>query len=235
MNKQLATKNDEQQFDPDIAVLAQLADELIGFAGTPLRFVKGKWLTGREDASEEVGATQTFCFDVRSYAHGWIKWQKQKPVHKIIGRPIDGFRLPSRTELGDLDENAWPQGRKGPEDPWQRVAQISVREADFENCPPLVFSSPSVGARIGLGHFLKAYAAGAKDHPGLMPVVLLKSVDRDTEYGRMPTPKFEIVDWADFGEGAAPPGSPMPQPALPQPAAPAMKFGGGEVAAVARR
>jgi hypothetical protein len=36
-----------------------------------------------------------------------------------------------------------------------------------------------------------------------------------TNYGDVAAPTFTIVDWRPFGDGAAPPGTPLPPPKLP--------------------
>jgi hypothetical protein len=67
-----------------------------------------------------------------------------------------------------------------------------------------------------LGMLLKKYVSEAKEHPGMMPVVLLSSEKKQTtDFGEVDAPVLTIVDWKPFGEGASPPGMRLPQPPLP--------------------
>jgi hypothetical protein len=60
-------------------------------------------------------------------------------------------------------------------------------------------------ATRGISDFLLAYSAKAKDHPGLSPVVKLKTL-KDPK-GKL-VPCLEIIGWEPFGEGASPPANP---------------------------
>lgn len=196
--------------DADIAALATAARELApsDIVGLPLRYVKGQW-TIRETKDNEikVGSTDDFVVDVLSYAEGWERWETKKRTHKIIGRRIDGFVAPPRHVLPEADKEEWPIGPKGRTDPWQEVQQIVLK--DRANGQLLTWTNSSYGGRRALGDLLKTFAKDSRQHPGLYPVVLLESYDRPTaDYGKVPTPRLNVVDWQSFGEGAAPAGDP---------------------------
>lgn len=72
----------------------------------------------------------------------------------------------------------------------------------------VTWSSTSWGGRIAIGELLDQWAAECRQHPGLMPVVLLTSYERPTDYGPTPTPRLKIIDWEAFGPDALPPGDP---------------------------
>jgi hypothetical protein len=98
----ITSEEDLAHLDADIASLAAEANELADDyrVGDDLRFKKGKWIKIVGDKEIVITATMTFAVDIRSYKRGWIKWVDKKPVHKIIGRTVDGFVSPVREHRG---------------------------------------------------------------------------------------------------------------------------------------
>jgi hypothetical protein len=196
--------------DADLATLANAARELTqsDIIGLPLRFVKGRWyvILSKNDR-REVTATEIFVVDPVSYAEGWYKWKDNKPVIKIIGRRVDGFISPPRSALPDLDKRLWPGGKNGPEDPWQERQGLLLKDLATDELLTWVNDTYG-GRRYGLGEFLKNYLAERKKNPGFDPIVGLESWERDTDYGKSPTPRLKIIGWQPFGEGRTPPGDP---------------------------
>jgi hypothetical protein len=205
------------QFDADIAALAAEARELTDDirVGDDLRFKKEPWTKTIGDKEIGIGATATFAVDTRSYKRGWIKWVDRKPVFKMIGRPIDGFVSPLRSQLPDRDD-LWPRDARGvPEDPWQENFSIVMRDlSDGRLC---TWTTTSWFGQKALGRLLDTYVRNQKKHPDLMPVVLLGSeMKPTTNYGDVAAPVLTVVDWQPFGPEAAPPGMPnLPPPPLP--------------------
>jgi hypothetical protein len=203
--------------DADLAALDAEARELSDDirVGDDLRFKKGKWAKMIGDKEVVITATMSFAVDMRSYKRGWIKWIDKKPVYKRIGRPIDGFISPVRDRLPDRDETQWPRDGKGqPQDPWQENFLIVMRDlSDGRLC---TWTTTSWYGQKALGALLKKFVRGTKEHPGLMPVVLLSAEKRETtNFGDVDAPVLTIVDWKPFGEDASPPGVHLPQPPLP--------------------
>jgi hypothetical protein len=203
--------------DADITALAGAADNIATneFVGIPLKFKKGKWLKALEKKKDiEVGGGETFAIDMKSYACGWIKWENGKPAHKFINRPIDGWLMPVRERLPDQDADRWPAFGGKPQDPWQEVHQFVVKclhemtdDSGVILSDLLTWTTVSYYGRKEVKRLLKAYAKGAKENPGKMPVVLLKcKIETSPTYGDIEAPLFDIVDWQEFGEGASPPG-----------------------------
>jgi hypothetical protein len=221
--------------DNDAAALANVARELqpSDLVGLPLKFVKGKWFIRESREKEhEVGATDMFVVDPLSYAEGWIRWQDKKPTHKLYARRVDGFVSPPRHVLPEAEEHQWPMGAKGPEDPWQRVQFLLLKEVTTDQL--LTWQVSSWGGSGAIGELLDSWAADYKNHPGEAPVVILQSWDKpNADWGKIPTPRLKLVGWQPFGEGATPPGDPARTAlvrqallALPKPdAAPARKRG----------
>jgi hypothetical protein len=205
------------QLDPDIAALAAEASELSDDVrvGDDLRFTKVKWhkIVGKKDVA--VSATTSFAVDMRSYKRGWIKWIDKKPVFKGIGRPIDGFISPKRHQLPDRDKSKWPTVKGVPQDPWQETFYIIMRDLDDSRL--CTWTVTSYYGSKALGALLKAYTREAREHPGLMPVVLLSSETRETiDYGDVEAPVLTVVDWKDFGPDATLPGVKLPQLEFPK-------------------
>jgi hypothetical protein len=204
--------------DADLAALAAAARELAptDIVGLPLKYAKGRW-TVREtkDAEVDVRATDPFVVDVLSYREGWFRWENKKPTHKFLGRRVDGFISPPRHVLPEADQDEWPIGPKGPTDPWQEVQQLVLR--DLTTGQLVTWTTNSYGGRLALGELFDNFVTESKKHPALSPVVLLTSYDRPTaDYGKVPAPRFKLIDWQAFGEDASPPGEPSRLTALRQ-------------------
>jgi hypothetical protein len=217
MTKELITQTN----DADVAALAAAARDMLAsdFVGTPLKFQKGRWFksTGKDTKPVQITATMSFVVDTLSYACGWVKWGNKRPLFKLIGRPVDGFISPTRDRLPDKDKNKWTTGPNGQkQDPWQETFQIVMRDLTDDDL--VTWVSTSFGGKRAIGSLLKAYAHEAKQHPGLMPVVLLSSIEKShPDFGLIPNPVLKLTGWQAFGNGAAPPGSPISTPALPAP------------------
>ena len=202
--------------DDDLAALATEARDLNDDTrvGDDLRFKKGKWLKIVAEEKREIGKTTSFAVDLRSYQRGWIRWDNKKPTCKLIGRPIDGFVSPVRGRLPDQDKSLWSHVNGQPTDPWQETLMITMRDLSDDRLCTLTITSWY--GRQALGAFLAAATRECKKHPGCAPVVLLGSEEKSTvSFGEVAAPTFTIVDWRPFGDGAAPPGMPMPPPRLP--------------------
>jgi hypothetical protein len=197
--------------DADIAALVNAARELLpdDTVGLPLKYAKGHWYVKQgKDNEVEVGPTDPYVVDMLSYTEEWKRWQDKKPTHKISGRRVDGFINPPRHLLPEYEnkDGTWPIGAKGPADPWQEGQRLTLR--DLATGELVTWSSTSWGGRIAIGELLDQWAAECRQHPGLMPVVLLTSYERPTDYGPTPTPRLKIIDWEAFGPDALPPGDP---------------------------
>jgi hypothetical protein len=201
--------------DADLAALAIEARDLNDDTrvGDDLRFKKGKWSKAVGEEKHEIGKTTPFAVDLLSYQRGWYRWENKKP-YKLMGRPIDGFISPARNQLPDQDKSRWPYDNGKPIDPWQETLMITMRDLSDDRLCTLTITSWY--GRQALGALLAAATRDCRKHPGCAPVVLLGSEERSTiNYGDVAAPTFTIVDWRPFGDGAAPPGMPLPPPKLP--------------------
>jgi hypothetical protein len=125
--------------DEEVAALATAAHELlpsVEWVGLELKFVyaTGKWFVKTGKDEEEVGATEIFAVDMRSYAAVWKRWAKVQGRSKrsvtdmIGGRRVDGWVNPPRDLMPENAEDKWPlDDDREPEDPWQENSQIVLR------------------------------------------------------------------------------------------------------------
>jgi hypothetical protein len=140
--------------------------------------------------------------DVRSYCETWKRFADRKVTHQFGGRRIDGWINCPGEQLPGYREAEWPLTDKGPRNPWVEAYQIVLKRVGDG-----MFATWSAqwSATRGMSDFLLAYGAKAKDHPGLSPVVKLKTL-KDPK-GKL-VPCLEIIGWEPFGEGASPPANP---------------------------
>jgi hypothetical protein len=184
-----------------------------GFLGQRLRFKKGRWLVvpAEKNGKElEVRGKDTFVVDLLSYANGWFKWAENRPVVRLLFRPVDGWKLPARERLPDMDRDRWPTNRDGnPEDMWREVHQVSLKDTSSTGFGPLTWQANGYFQIKNLKRFInKAIPEVKKQSPGMMPVVTLGSVEESSSYGDLPVPALTITGWQPFGDDAAPPGDP---------------------------
>jgi hypothetical protein len=176
--------------------------------GTLLKFSKGDYLVGQNGDIMEEG-TQ-LAANMAEVVTGWIKWEDKKPAEQIMGKLIDTFgkepkfKVPTRKELGDLDETQWPTDDKGnPQDPWQLTNYVIFKVPGLDDQEAL-YTMPinSKGAHGAFGKLSTSYSKlGRMRQPGEMPIVKL-GVERYQHkvYGWIKNPDFKIVGWVPAGE-----------------------------------
>src|SRR6266404_3652929 len=76
--------------------------------GRMVRFKKGKFVLTDDDT--EIGEDEDFICLADATMIGWVKFNKDAPPDRIMGRWHDGFVMPERETLGDLDESKWEPG-----------------------------------------------------------------------------------------------------------------------------
>jgi hypothetical protein len=202
----------------DLALLSEAAHDLTAgeMVGVPLKFKQGVWSKKNTDDFVKVTATQRFIVDIRSYQHGWIRWQDKRPTHRWMGRKVDGWPLPVRSRLPEPE-------LEGPDDPWKETHRIVMRDLGGDDAPKpthdglCTYTTSTVGGKKALGRLIDDYVKLVKEFPGMMPVVYLGSFERPNAYGGTnANPLFTIVEWKEFGHGGSPPGRRIAAPPLPQ-------------------
>jgi len=182
------------------------------WVGLPLNFgyANGKWFAKvSRDKEEEIGPTELFVADPRSYTELWkrlerLDGQRKKSITETIGgRRVDGWINPRRHLLPETDKTKWPLRDKDgePDDPWIEELRIVLRRLSDDQ---LFTWSAQYSSQRGMGALLDAAMKDCDGHPGLCPVVILKAIVKGDTF----IPDLQIVDWRPFGEGASPPPNP---------------------------
>ena len=94
-----------------------------GIVGRLVKFSKdGKFVFA--DTDEPVDEAAEFIALCDQTLIGWIKFHNdgETPPDRVQGLLYDGFHMPTRQSLGDLDQSTWQDGLSGaPEDPWNAI------------------------------------------------------------------------------------------------------------------
>jgi hypothetical protein len=164
--------------------------------GKLLKFSKGEYLAGQD--SEEIAEGTKLVVNMDELMVGWQKWADSKPAESEMGRVAEGFRPPKRADLGDLDEGAWETDDRGqPRDPWQLTNVAILKDVDGDQV--YTFATSRKGGVSAIGELAGAYGKAMRQRPDEYPIVALnvRSYKHPNKnYGKIFTPKFDIVGWA---------------------------------------
>jgi hypothetical protein len=194
---------------PDIRTpRQQYLDEIAPAAivGRLIKFGKdGTFITADDDAAVTEDTDFTVLADQTLI--GWIRFRNDgQPPDRVMGLLYDGFRMPRREELGDLDKDDWPAGLSGaPEDPWRHWIYVVLQHADTAEL--FTFATSSMTGRRAVGNLLKHYDRMQRTHPNELPVVKLKVggfQHKDERIGWVATPVFAVVGRAPRDSAAKP-------------------------------
>jgi hypothetical protein len=180
------------------------------FVGTLVKFSKeGKFVIA--ESGEEISPDKDFIALCDEVLVGWIKFNGQgEPPDRVMGLHYDGFVMPERETLGDLDPSNWPAGLSGePADVWQH--QINIVLQDREVLELYTFATSSTSGRRAVGNLLRHYERLRKSNPDDYPIVRLKPGGfnhRDPRVGWVATPTFAVVGRAPKASAAKPDSSP---------------------------
>ena len=121
-----------------------------------------------------------------------------------MGLLFDGYEMPTRESLGDLDPSQWELGLDNqPADPWQHQINIVLQHNDTKEL--FTFSTSSKTGRRAVGNLLRHYERMQRTRPGELPVVRLGKggyTHKDARVGWVDTPVFVVVGRAPR-DGAA--------------------------------
>ena len=162
-----------------------------------LKFKKGEYLIG--DDPVPLGTE----YLAAAWTKTWVKFADDKVVERKVYRVARGERPPQREDLGDLDEAKWPRGRDGkPFDPY--VFQYLLPLENLTTGEVLIFVTPSIGGRQAVSNLCKEYAKRKMKGQNGQPIIQLAVGEMPTKnFGKVPCPVFEIVNWDDTGDGLA--------------------------------
>jgi hypothetical protein len=140
---------------------------------------------------------------------GFIKYGREgDETQRIAGLFYDGFVLPPRESLGDLDESQWPPGLSegSIEDPWKHFQTLVLERVDTREL--FTFSTTTKTGRRAVGSLCKHYDRLQLAHPGDVPIMRLRPGGfnhKDPRIGWVATPTFCVVGHAPRNAAARPP------------------------------
>jgi hypothetical protein len=165
-----------------------------GIAGRLVKFTKGEFRTSDDGA--RVPEIAEFILLADQTLVGWIKFGGEgEAPERHMGLLYEGFRVPARETLGDLDQSEWPEGLDGKaQDPW--LHQISVVLQSVDTSELFTFSTTSVTGRRACGTILKHYDRTRMRGSEEFPIVKLRVGQfehRDSRVGKVAVPVFQVV------------------------------------------
>jgi hypothetical protein len=180
-----------------------------GIAGRLVKFSKEGAFTTADDG-EPVPETAEFIALCDETLVGWIKFNREKdsdaPPDRVMGLLYDGFVMPPRKTLGDMDQSQWEPGLAGtPEDPWHH--QICLVLQNTETKEIFTFATTSLTGRRAIGNLLKHFDRMRRTNADELPIVRLKSGGfnhRDDRIGWVSVPVFAVVGRAPRDSAAKP-------------------------------
>jgi hypothetical protein len=133
------------------------------------------------------------------------------PPDYKMGLLYDGFQMPDRKALGDIDPSQWELGLDGkPSDPWRHFNYLVLQRGDTGEM--FTYTTASVTGRRAVGNLLRHYDRLQKTHPDMYPVVRLKTGGfnhRDERVGWVQVPVFAVVGRHAKDDAAKPDSSPQ--------------------------
>jgi hypothetical protein len=188
--------------------------------GDLLKFQKGEYVAGRENASVAKGTK--LVVHMTTLMAGWIRWEAGRPTNQKMVKIADDVKPLRREELGDTDKSLWPES----DDPWSFSNNLVM--SNPETGELFTFPTGSKGGIGAVGELCKAYSEHNRQKPGEYLIIKLLSggyMHPDRTIGFVHTPRFEIIGWVPregpdrllSGSG----GDDEPPPQLPPAAAPA--------------
>jgi hypothetical protein len=162
--------------------------------GRMIKFSKGgTFITADDD--QEVPEAAEFIALCDETLIGWVKFNGVgEPPDRVMGLLYDGFAMPPRETLGDLDESQWSEGLDGkPADPWQHHQYLVLQDTSTREL--FTFVTSSVTGRRAVGNLLRHFNRTQKTAPDELPVVRLRTggfQHKDSRVGFVNTPVFVV-------------------------------------------
>jgi hypothetical protein len=181
------TRTEVQKYLDEIAP-ASIVGRLIKFSK------EGIFVTA--DDGEAIDADAEFIALCDQTLIGWIKFSHEDgvPPERIQGLLFDGFVMPPREALGDLDQAQWPIGLSGaPDDPWRHQNCVVLQRTGTDEL--FTFGTTSQTGRRAVGNLLRHYSRMQKANANELPVVRLQAGGfnhRDERIGWVHTPVFVV-------------------------------------------
>jgi hypothetical protein len=175
-----------------------------GVAGRLCRFKDGEYVTSEDGAAMDTEADYlALCDQVRI---SWIKFNEGEAPERHGGLLYDGYQLPRREELGDLDEATWPLGlNNAPEDPWKHSLELVLQNRT--TLEMFTFSTMSATGRRAVGNLLKHFDRARRTDPEYVPIIKLRTggfKHKDPRVGFVTTPTFAVVGQSKRADAPTP-------------------------------
>jgi hypothetical protein len=177
-----------------------------GIAGRLIKFGKdGAYVTSDDGAALPEAAEYILLAD--DTLVGWMKFNGVgEAPEKIMGLLFEGFEMPSRESLGDLDPKAWELGLDNqPQDPWLHQQCLVLQNT--ETAELYTFTTSSKTGRRAVGQLLRHYERMQRTKPDELPVIRLGKggfKHKDSRVGWVDTPVFVVVGRAPRDSAAKP-------------------------------
>jgi hypothetical protein len=174
--------------------------------GRMIKFSKeGKFVT--HDDGETIDENVDFVALCDQTLIGWIKFNGEgEPPTRHMGLLYDGFVMPARDTLGDLDQAKWEIGLDGkPADPLQHHMYLVLQRGDSAEL--FTYVTSSITGRRAVGNLLRHYNRLARTNPDQYPVIRLKVggfQHRDDRVGWVAVPVLAVVGRAQKDSAAKP-------------------------------
>ena len=176
----------------------------MGFVGRLVKFSKdGQFITA--DNGEAIDESAEFIALCDQTLVGWIRFRgTDAPPDRVQGLLYDGFVMPKRETLGDLDQMQWGTGLSGQAaDPWQHQICLVLQHTGTQEL--FTFATTSLTGRRAVGNLLRHYERMRRTNPDELPVVKLKVGGYNhSKFGWVSTPVFVVVGRAPKDSAAKP-------------------------------
>jgi hypothetical protein len=190
----------------------QYLDEVApaSIVGRMVKFAKDGWFITHDDG-EPTPEDAEYVAHCDQTLIGRIKFNGDgAPPDRVMGLLYNGFVMPPREVLGDLDKSRWPLGLdKEPQDPWQHQMYLVLQHVTTMEF--FTFVTASKTGRRAVGNLLKHYERVRKTYPDDMPVIRLKVGGfnhSDERIGWVKVPVLTVVGRRPRDSSAVPDTSP---------------------------
>jgi hypothetical protein len=178
-------------------------------AGRLVRFNKNAEYVCADDG-EKIPDTADMVALADQTQAAWVRFHGEgNQPDKLAGLIFEGFELPPRESLGDLDPATWELGLNGkPSDPW--IHQMNLPLQAVSDGQLYTFSTSSITGRKAVGVLLRHFTRMEKANQDSYPVVRLKVgqfTHSDSRVGVVRVPVLAVVGKTPKDSAAKPDGS----------------------------
>ena len=200
-DKPLAAARAEYNASYESRYLDEVAPASI--AGRLCKFKDGQFIT--VDDGQPMSADAEYVALCDETLVGWKRFNGPGQAPEVhMGLLFDGFEMPERASLGDLDPTTWELGLDNqPQDPWQHEQCLVLQNTATQEL--FTFTTSSKTGRRAVGNLLRHYSRMQRSRPAELPVVRLNTggyKHSDARVGFVTTPVFVVVGRAPR-DGAA--------------------------------